>query len=40
MSGISEVLRDGIAAAQAREFDQARPLLEQATAAAPDDPIG
>jgi twitching motility two-component system response regulator PilG len=40
MSGISEVLRNGIAAAQAREFDQARPLLEQATAESPDDPIG
>jgi CheY-like chemotaxis protein len=40
MSGVSQSLRDGIAAAQARQFDRARPLLEQATAEAPSDPIG
>jgi twitching motility two-component system response regulator PilG len=40
MSGVSQSLRDGIAAAQARQFDRARPLLEQATAAAPSDPVG
>jgi twitching motility two-component system response regulator PilG len=40
MSGVSPSLRDGIAAAQARQFDRARPLLEQATAAAPADPVG
>ena len=39
MSGVSEALREGIAAAQARQFDQARPLLEQVTAATPDDPV-
>src|SRR5580765_5186603 len=40
MSGVSQSLRDGIAAAQARQFDRARPLLEQATAEAPSDPVG
>jgi twitching motility two-component system response regulator PilG len=40
MSGVSRSLRDGIAAAQARQFDRARPLLEQATTEAPSDPIG
>src|SRR5215467_8511505 len=40
MSGVSQSLRDGIAAAQARQFDRARPLLEQATAESPSDPIG
>ncbi len=40
MSGVSQSLRDGIAAAQARQFDRARPLLEQATAAEPSDPVG
>ena len=39
MSGVSQSLRDGIAAAQARQFDRARPLLEQATAAEPSDPV-
>jgi len=40
MSGVSPSLRDGIAAAQARQFERARPLLEQATAESPSDPIG
>jgi twitching motility two-component system response regulator PilG len=40
MSGVSQSLREGIAAAQARQFERARPLLEQATAEAPSDPIG
>src|SRR5215510_6742118 len=40
MSGVSQSLRDGIAAAQARQFDRARPLLERATAEAPSDPVG
>jgi CheY-like chemotaxis protein len=39
MSGVSQSLRDGIAAAQARQFDRARPLLEQATTADPSDPV-
>ena len=40
MSGVSQSLRDGIAAAQARQFDRARPLLERATSDSPTDPIG
>jgi twitching motility two-component system response regulator PilG len=40
MSGVSQSLREGIAAAQARQFDRARPLLELATTEAPSDPIG
>jgi CheY-like chemotaxis protein/tetratricopeptide (TPR) repeat protein len=40
MSGVSQSLRDGIAAAQARQFERARPLLEQATTEAPSDPVG
>jgi len=40
MSGVSQSLRDGIAAAQARQFDRARPLLERATAETPSDPVG
>jgi twitching motility two-component system response regulator PilG len=39
MSGVSQSLREGIAAAQARQFERARPLLEQATAEAPSDPV-
>ena len=35
MSGVSQSLREGISAAQARQFDRARPLLEQATSADP-----
>jgi CheY-like chemotaxis protein len=40
MSGVSQSLREGIAAAQARQFERARPLLEQATTEAPSDPVG
>ena len=40
MSGVSRSLRDGIAAAQARQFDRARPLLEEATSESPSDPVG
>jgi CheY-like chemotaxis protein len=40
MSGVSQSLRDGVAAAQARQFDRARPLLEQATTESPSDPVG
>ena len=36
---ISTALRHGIEAARARQFDRARPLLEQATVEAPDDPV-
>jgi CheY-like chemotaxis protein len=39
MSGVSQALRDGIAAAQARQFDRARPLLEQVTTESPSDPV-
>ncbi len=40
MSGVSRSLRDGVAAAQARQFDRARPLLEEATKETPADPVG
>jgi len=40
MSGVTASLRDGILAAQARQFDRARQLLEQVTAEAPGDPVG
>jgi CheY-like chemotaxis protein/Tfp pilus assembly protein PilF len=40
MSGVSQSLREGIAAAQARQFERARPMLERATAEAPSDPVG
>jgi tetratricopeptide (TPR) repeat protein len=40
MAAVSPALRDGIAAAQAQQFETARPLLERATAEQPDDPIG
>jgi CheY-like chemotaxis protein len=40
MSGVSQSLREGVAAAQARQFERARPLLEQATAESPADPVG
>jgi twitching motility two-component system response regulator PilG len=40
MSGITAALRDGILAAQARQFDRARQLLEQVTAESPTDPVG
>jgi twitching motility two-component system response regulator PilG len=39
MSGLSAVLRDGILAAQARDFERARGLLEQATTETPGDPV-
>ena len=39
MSGVTAALRDGILAAQARQFDRARELLTQVTAEAPSDPI-
>lgn len=38
MRGATETLRDGIAAAYARDFERARDLLEQAASAAPDSP--
>jgi CheY-like chemotaxis protein len=40
MSGVTAALRDGILAAQAREFDRARQLLQQVTAESPADPVG
>jgi tetratricopeptide (TPR) repeat protein len=40
MSGVTAALRDGILAAQARQFDRARQLLQQVTAEAPGDPVG
>ena len=40
MSGVTAALRDGILAAQARQFDRARELLDQVTADAPSDPVG
>src|SRR5258708_23968375 len=40
MSEVSQALRAGIVAAQAGHFERARPLLEQATAESPADPIG
>ncbi|HUK37087.1 MAG TPA: hypothetical protein VLV86_24395, partial [Vicinamibacterales bacterium] len=40
MSGVTAALRDGILAAQAREFDRARALLQQVTAESPNDPVG
>ncbi len=40
MSGVTAALRDGILAAQARQFDRARELLLQVTADAPNDPVG
>jgi twitching motility two-component system response regulator PilG len=40
MSGITAALRDGILAAQARQFDRARQLLQEVTAEAPGDPVG
>jgi len=40
MSGVNQSLREGVAAAQARQFERARPLLEQATAESPADPVG
>ncbi len=40
MSGVTAALRDGILAAQARQFDRARQLLQQVTAEAPADPVG
>lgn len=38
MRGATEILRDGIAAAYARDFERARGLLEQAAASAPETP--
>ena len=40
MSGVTASLRDGILAAQARQFDRARQLLQQVTTDAPDEPVG
>jgi twitching motility two-component system response regulator PilG len=40
MSGVTASLRDGILAAQARQFDRAQELLQQVTAESPDDPVG
>ena len=40
MSGVTAVLRDGILAAQARQFDRAQELLRQVTAESPSDPVG
>jgi CheY-like chemotaxis protein len=40
MSGVTASLRDGILAAQARQFDRARQLLQQVTVESPDDPVG
>jgi CheY-like chemotaxis protein len=40
MAPVSQKLRAGIAAAQARQFGKARPLLQQVTEESPDDPIG
>jgi CheY-like chemotaxis protein len=40
MAPVSQKLRAGIAAAQARQFGKARPLLAQVTEESPDDPIG
>ena len=40
MSGITASLRDGILAAQARQFDRARQLLQQVTVESPNDPVG
>jgi CheY-like chemotaxis protein len=39
MSGVTVALRDGILAAQARQFDRARELLHQATTESPSDPV-
>jgi CheY-like chemotaxis protein len=39
MSGVTAALRDGILAAQARQFDRARELLQQVTAESPSDPV-
>jgi twitching motility two-component system response regulator PilG len=40
MSGVTGALRDGILAAQARQFDRARELLSQVTTESPSDPVG
>jgi twitching motility two-component system response regulator PilG len=40
MSGVTAALRDGILAAQAREFDRARELLQQVTSESANDPVG
>ena len=40
MSGVTAALRDGILAAQARQFDRARELLQQVTTESPTDPVG
>jgi CheY-like chemotaxis protein len=39
MSGVTAALRDGILAAQARQFDRARELLTQVTEESPSDPV-
>ena len=39
MSGVTAALRDGILAAQARQFDRARELLHQVTTESPSDPV-
>ncbi len=40
MSEVSVLLREGIAAAQALQYDRARPLLQRVTAEWPADPVG
>ena len=40
MPGVEQLLRDGIVAAQSRQFERARPLLERVTTELPADPIG
>jgi CheY-like chemotaxis protein/tetratricopeptide (TPR) repeat protein len=39
MSSVGQALRDGLAAAQAKQFDRARALLERVTAETPEDPV-
>jgi len=40
MPGVEQLLRDGIVAAQSRQFERARPLLERVTAELPADAVG
>ena len=40
MPGVEQLLREGIVAAQSRQFDRARPLLERVTSESPADPVG
>ena len=39
MSTASLALREGVAAAEAREFERARPLLQQATTESPENVV-